>query len=518
MAGCLITPTLGLIVALSGVFGACSDPDDSHTDTNSDATVADSDATGADSDATGADSDATGADSDAVDDTQSPPDTTLATDTTPEDVAPEEVAPDVRTDTDVEADADAAPLDGEFVAAYLAGWGVGNPTNVFESQFLKATPQRVELLSNGDLVVSGVEDTPSPNPGVTAFESRLYRFAGRDGELVWKDDHWAAPHVFRSLVAVGPDDTVLTHTWDRNAFSAERFGLRMLSAGGETLWETPTDFEQAVYEIIDPARDREALPTGGIQPDGITVVAQSFVGGGARATCFAVFDTAGARQGGDCVLGVEASVGPVATARGELSWLGFDGRADVIGGFQVSSELSILTVDAALGEARVVTLDASPFETPPPSEIEVTRAFWFPVAVTREPGGALRIVAVEQYGAYDNYHVLRVADAGQVQAHALLYAPRASDGFLPRIAAMAETPGGALVVGAREVNPITRYAAIIDAELASEAVLGATGAFALPELDGFAVAWRGVASRGGKTVLVGSLEDSAILIFSTHRL
>lgn len=440
--------------------------------------------------------------------TGQPPGTTTASEATAATSSLSTGAEDsITSDTTHGADESSSGTEGEplhdFLSIYIAGEGNVGPIGVPEAVVLEAAPLQLELLSDGDFVVFGEEDYQTGGVGPIYPADAVYRFSGVDGTLVWKQlQH--TPKNLQRLLGVASDDAIYVA-----AGSPSSFFIRRYEPDGEISLRSPDSGDALEAEL-------EALagPSPSTVLSGSIVTSDDRIVAGitleAAISVFAVFEAntelsyVSSRPMSRSAVGLrERAPGEIVSAASEVS--------DVDGVQMLRLQLIDLQLDT--GELSAVVVDTDGYEAGPtdPSDYAPT---WSPVDLQLAEGGDVWLIARENYfdDSPSRHHIFRVAADGTVVAHALAE-PSGLAGEIGTIftPSLTVTPDGPLVVG--YYSDVYAPGAYQPYSLALRYDDGLTliEDYQHPELAGYRVDWMSVATRDGRSIMVGEIEHAAIV-------
>lgn len=392
-----------------------------------------------------------------------------------------------------------ADTDGDledFVAVYTVGQTEVRPGGLGFVD-LRSRANEVAILSDGDFVVFGVEEYVASD--VIELPS-LYRFSGKDGDMVWRDldsVFASASNKTLALLGVGADDGIyLANGTERG----QSISVTKRHADGEVAWQTTTDVWTQIHDafrtLVGGVYNRHVH--GGIVTDDdravVTLSAGDVSGLGLSYDVFVTFSDAATYNFVSSQLEI---TGPssLRVSADELVVVAFG--ADGV-------TLMLLRVELSTGTltSPPIEIGMSGYAAGPP-DAEGLR--WGVVDVHDATGSEFWVLMRESYdGATLQQHVFRFGADGEVLGHALVEPPDA------RYRAMTVTPGGLLIVGEGVDRGRQNTALLYDVGLASPPV-----SYEPDELVGYRVEWLGVDTRDDRTIMVGEIERRAIVLHGT---
>ncbi|HVY48936.1 MAG TPA: hypothetical protein VHB21_23765 [Minicystis sp.] len=389
----------------------------------------------------------------------------------------------------------------DFVVAYVAGSATTGTLGTSSVTTLQSDAREVALLSNGDFVVVGDEQTDPGGDAGLHWEPSVYVASGADGSLLWKDVDSLLEH---PRYVAGEADLVGVDAAD-HVYLAGSPGLQLakLSRGGSRIWATPDPSNaDAIHAYVHGVAGGAAGITasgGALTSAGSTVLLGHAVGDAASPGHWAIaveVQADGSFGWMTNLLGVAPAIPVVFDTGTDVAAVMTDWRAadPQKGGLGIA----LTHIDASSGGMVSVAIpppDGYP-AAPSPTGADYVRN-WQPKAAARLADGSFVVLADESF--FDDVSLppllWRVSDTGQLLGHVEL-------GDDDDARAVATTPEGFVLLGTSRATGraiARRYDAALH-PLGDDATMQA--------LAGYAATFRGGASRDGATLLVGHFEPA----------
>lgn len=419
-------------------------------------------------------------------------------------------ADDGQTDTDDDDDTTGDPGTdaADFTTLYIAGTTKTGFADLDEVG-LESRPQRIEMRSDGDLMVWGEEEYNAGGAAGILWGNAVWRFSGTDGTLVWKDvDHYLDLPRKVGFVGVGPDDA----SYVAVGVGLAAPGVRKYDPDGNEEWTTDdaltAQLDEAL-EAIGGIASAQAVIGGVVTQDNVVVVEFAI----ADHVLFAAYESASQQLFISSLPETWPFLPPVERPSGDLLTFGVDvAQSDGTQGQRVT----LLDVSMPGGELASTPIDTSALTVGPANGDTSYEPYWSPVDFVEVPGSTDSCVLLsEQYwdNAAERYHLIRVSATGELIGSVLVGPDGGGDFLSWQSSSLAATADGLLVVGHYSVTAGPFYDTFPSADRFSWD-LDALGDYSLAALDGYEMRWDAAASSGTRTLIAGEIENATIVLHS----